>query len=110
MIDLKALRIEAELTQDDIASQLEINRSYVSKIERGHRQPDLWMVVRWVAACGKALEVMDVEAADAIATTRALAPDDRELLMGLLKRWPSLADARQADLRVMISHWLTMSK
>lgn len=49
---LKALRAGAGLTQVDLAGALEVDQSYVSKVERGERYMDLLFYLDWCRACG----------------------------------------------------------
>jgi transcriptional regulator with XRE-family HTH domain len=48
---LKALRLEAGLTQKTIAPKLMQEQSYVSKIERGERYVDMLFYLDWCRAC-----------------------------------------------------------
>lgn len=48
---LRLIRLEAELTQTQLAKRLGVGQSYVSKIERGEAFIDLLFYVRWCAAC-----------------------------------------------------------
>jgi len=49
---LMAARITAGLTQVQMAEQLGVGQSYVSKIERGESYVDIMTFVDWCAACG----------------------------------------------------------
>lgn len=49
---LKALRLQAGLTQIEMAGRLGQDQSYVSKIERGERYIDMLFYLDWCAACG----------------------------------------------------------
>jgi transcriptional regulator with XRE-family HTH domain len=48
---LKALRLQAGLTQKTIAPRLQQEQSYVSKIERGERYVDMLFYLDWCRAC-----------------------------------------------------------
>ena len=48
---LKALRVQAGLTQKTIAPKLQQEQSYVSKIERGERYVDMLFYLDWCRAC-----------------------------------------------------------
>lgn len=57
---LRRLRVEAKLTQLEMAAALGVGQSYVSKIERGENFVDVLLFVRWCDACGvKAGKVLD---------------------------------------------------
>lgn len=43
---MKALRAEAGLTQDGLSAQAGIDSSYISRLERGHRNPTWAMLGR----------------------------------------------------------------
>ncbi|WP_080898192.1 helix-turn-helix domain-containing protein [Variovorax paradoxus] len=49
---LRSLRLEAGLTQAQLASSLRVGQSYVSKIERGENFLDVLLFARWCSACG----------------------------------------------------------
>lgn len=51
---LRLIRLEAELTQTQLAKRLGVGQSYVSKIERGEAFMDLLFYVKWCEACGAA--------------------------------------------------------
>lgn len=48
---LRLIRLEAELTQTQLAERLGVGQSYVSKIERGESFVDLLIYVKWCEAC-----------------------------------------------------------
>lgn len=48
---LKSLRVNAGLTQIEIANRLKQEQSYVSKIERGERYIDMLFYLDWCRAC-----------------------------------------------------------
>ncbi|QDJ38366.1 transcriptional regulator [Bordetella hinzii] len=50
--ELKQMRLQAGLTQGQLASRLGKLQSYVSKIERGERYIDLVEFLAWCQACG----------------------------------------------------------
>lgn len=49
---VRRLRVEAGLTQAQLASSLRIGQSYISKIERGENFLDVLLFARWCLACG----------------------------------------------------------
>lgn len=49
---MTAVRKSAGLTQIQMAQQLGVGQSYVSKIERGESYIDVLTFVDWYAACG----------------------------------------------------------
>lgn len=49
---MRSLRLEAGLTQSQLASSLSVGQSYVSKIERGENFVDVLLFARWCAVCG----------------------------------------------------------
>lgn len=57
---LRAARVDAKLTQVEMAAALGVGQSYVSKIERGENFVDVLLFARWCEACGlKAGKVLD---------------------------------------------------
>ncbi|MFP6557327.1 helix-turn-helix domain-containing protein [Paraburkholderia sp. B3] len=57
---LRALRKGAGMTQGDLAVLLNVDQSFVSRLERGERYVDLLFYLDWCRACG-------VEPSDAVA-------------------------------------------
>ena len=49
---LRKLRLDAGLTQAQIANELGLGQSYVSKLERGGNFLDVLLYVRWCQVCG----------------------------------------------------------
>lgn len=49
---LARVRKEAGITQIDLATQLGVGQSYISKVERGETYVDLMLWVEWMNACG----------------------------------------------------------
>ncbi len=49
---LRAARVDAKLTQIEMAAALGVGQSYVSKIERGENFVDVLLFARWCEACG----------------------------------------------------------
>lgn len=45
------MRLAAELTQQQLAKELEVGQSYISKIERGENFIDVMLFARWCLAC-----------------------------------------------------------
>ena len=76
---LKALRLEARLTQQELASRAAITRSTLSRIERGQKQPDAPSLRRLAEALRVEPEELTERAEDAMrraeAATRATLGD-----------------------------------
>jgi transcriptional regulator with XRE-family HTH domain len=60
---LKTLRVNAGLTQIEIAERLKQEQSYVSKVERGERYIDMLFYLDWCRACSvepsEAIKILD---------------------------------------------------
>ena len=56
--NLKALRLEGELTQAELAKELNISRDAVSSYESGRRQPDLNLLVKIAAFFGVSVDYL----------------------------------------------------
>ena len=50
-LHLRAIRPNAGLTQSQIATELGIGQSYVSKIERGEAYIDIFLYIKWCQTC-----------------------------------------------------------
>lgn len=77
---IRALREQAGFSQEELADRAELDRTYVSGIERGRRNPSVKSLQRVVAALDTSLDVLFIKAralAEAIphhAGTRAAKP------------------------------------
>lgn len=49
---LRKVRVQAGLTQVQMAEALSVGQSYVSKLERGENFVDVLLYARWCQACG----------------------------------------------------------
>ena len=49
---LRGMRVQAGLTQTDMAAELGVGQSYVSKLERGENFVDVLLYAQWCQACG----------------------------------------------------------
>ncbi len=53
---LRRARVEAGLTQEEVAARLRRPQTWVSKCELGERRVDFVELEDWASACGKALD------------------------------------------------------
>lgn len=89
---LKAWRIQANLTQADLADRLGVDRTTITRAERGERRIDLDLLQAWCRACGMNLSATPQERVD-------------ELLLLAIDVIPRLADAERVVLRTLLEHW-----
>lgn len=54
---LRAFRVEAGLTQVDLAGRLGRSQNYVSQAETGQKRLDGLQLLDWSRACGQTLEI-----------------------------------------------------
>lgn len=59
---LRALRSEAGFSQDRLALAADVDRAFVSGIERGEKNPSLTTLLKLVAAIGVPLSTLSIEA------------------------------------------------
>lgn len=50
---LRLLRINAGMTQVELAERIQVGQSFVSKIERGENFVDVFLFARWCKVCGE---------------------------------------------------------
>lgn len=49
---MRELRLEAALTQEEVSYRTKLDQTYISGIERGRRNPTLWVVWRLAEGMG----------------------------------------------------------
>jgi len=49
---VRALRLEAGVSQEDLAHRLNLERAHVGRIERGENQPTLWVILKLAEGLG----------------------------------------------------------
>lgn len=59
---VRALREQAGFSQEELADRAELDRTYISGIERGRRNPSVKSLQRVVAALDTSLDVLFVDA------------------------------------------------
>lgn len=101
-IDLKAMRTQAGLTQRALAEALEMDQSYLSRMERGVREIDLALAQRWARACGHEIAVLAPANAEFLRKLGAMTRHDQQLMQMLIHGWAELPDARREQVRMVI--------
>jgi transcriptional regulator with XRE-family HTH domain len=56
---LKELRVAAGLSQRELCRRMGVDPSYVTRLERGEREPSADVLRRWAEACGVQVAVLD---------------------------------------------------
>lgn len=103
---LKALRRSSGLTQAELAERLEIDRTTVTRIERGERRIDVSLLERWATVCGAHVSVAQVPAvSDLPRRVAALSAEDQDLVRAVLDALSSLSPDNRAALRAVLGAW-----
>lgn len=102
VIDLRTLRQRANLKQGEVADQLGIDRSYLSRIENGERRPDLDLAERYIALCGGHLVVIFDDLADRVLSAPL---EDRVMLSRLSRVCAAMHPSQRRDLEALIALW-----
>lgn len=93
--ELKAMRVQAGLTQGDLADRLGLAQTTVSSYEVGRRFPTTDLVDRWAEECGGRVEIVQPGSSPLGSLPPGVLADLRELASG----WESLpVNTRQAIL------------
>ncbi len=105
--DLKLLRIEAGLTQIDLAEKLGITQGMLSRIERGGTTTTE-VVERWAEVCGGSIQIegragIGPEIAKLIAHAKKLSADDVVALMAIARGLPVANATFKAGLVAMFA-------
>lgn len=93
---LKAIREEAGFTQEELADLIGVNRTQVSRIEKGTRSTGFALVQKWYRACGYELDAVQVgdpsESLSVIEALAGIADDDVADITRILVAWPRLSE------------------
>lgn len=93
---LRAIREEAGFTQSQLAEILGVNRTQVSRIEKGTRSTGYATVRKWYQACGYELDAIQVGTPDqSLRVAEALAELPNEYLDDVIEiiiAWPKAPD------------------
>ncbi|MEO0600372.1 MAG: helix-turn-helix transcriptional regulator [Myxococcota bacterium] len=99
---LKALRIEAGKSQGELAEELGVDRTTISRIEQGTRSTGFALVQKWYRACGYELDAIQIgEPHESLSVMESLAqiPDeDRADVTRFLVAWPTLSERAKGRL------------
>lgn len=49
---VRQLRLEAQVSQEDLANRANLERAHVGRIERGENQPTLWVILKLAEGLG----------------------------------------------------------
>lgn len=92
---LELIRIQAGLSETELARAMGVSRTTIYKVEAGQMNPSLPTLTKWVEACGFELGIFPADAGLARALS-SMAPADQALVHGLIGILPHLtADQRE---------------
>ena len=57
-INIRKLRNDRQMSQEDLAFEAELDRSYLSEIENGHKSPGIEVLAKIAAALGVRITVL----------------------------------------------------
>ena len=80
-ITLKKLRTEKELSQQDLADQMYVNRSTVARWENGSRLPSAVMIARLAECLGTDVNMLMNAAAESEEAPNVIIVDDRKIVL-----------------------------
>lgn len=103
---LREIREEANLTQDQLGKKLGISRVQVSRIESGARSTGVETVRRWYRECGYELDAVEVgtpEQATSLAVAVANLPEGQlDAIIEIVRAWPQLSERRRGRILGLI--------
>ncbi len=102
---LRALRLQAGLTQSDLAGKLGIERSYLSRLERGVREVDMSVARRWARLCHSSLELVREEQGELLRGMDQLPEHEATALRMLVRDWHLIPEPLREDLVRRIEDW-----
>ena len=88
---LKQLRLQAGLTQRELAKRLSVTPAAISLVESGRREPRLRTYHQWIEVCGGTFEVSHGEALPSL-LVHSLEADELDALAKLIARWGDLPE------------------
>jgi transcriptional regulator with XRE-family HTH domain len=92
--ELRRIRKEAKLTQDELGALLGINGPQVSRIESGTRGASVDTLHQWYRECGYELEAVEVgspeQATRLAVAVAALPPGQLDAIIEIVRAWPAL--------------------
>ena len=88
---LRAMRVNAGMSQHELAAKLACSRANVSLIEQGHHAPSAVLLLAWTEACGRRMAFIDPLVGEAMAS---IADHDQERALRVLLMMSRL-NARQ---------------
>ena len=101
--NFRALRLQANLRQDDLAAAMGIARTAISKVERGNRDLTVEEAARWAEICGASLEI--VVPTHPQNGRHTISQDRLDLLSELSALIPALPDAHVETLKLLLAGW-----
>jgi transcriptional regulator with XRE-family HTH domain len=107
---LSALRRAAGLSQEQLALLIEVDRSNLSRMERGRRGIDIQTAERWVNACKARIAILTPEHDDLVKIVGNLGPDELSIVRRLASVLPVLHPVRRADLVIQLDAWERSSR
>lgn len=107
---LRELRRAAGLTQAELAKLLGLDRTTITRAERGERRVDMALLTRWAEVCGSTVDLAHSTSAaglDEVLATQleALTTDDVALVRSIVTLLPTLSDDNRRTLASLVRAW-----
>ncbi len=87
---LRKIRLDAGLTETQLADRIGKSRTTIYKIERGSMDPRHSTLIDWVEACGYQIGIIPAEA-ELLARFSSLTPEEQALVGALMAVLPDLS-------------------
>lgn len=107
---LRELRRAAGLTQAELAERLGLDRTTITRAERGERRVDMALLARWASVCGSTIDLGQPQAIDdaraaLVADLDRLAGSDLEIVASLVALLPALSTDNRRTLTSLLRAW-----
>lgn len=105
---LRALRVEKRVTQEQMAALLGIDRTHISKVERGQASFSIEVLERYLDILGYRLVIEKGRGPDAAEMLNQLDQRERLVAEQLVATLPHVPPAVLSTLEGMVEHWRSL--
>lgn len=107
---LRELRRSAGLTQAELAARLGLDRTTITRAERGERRVDMALLARWAEVCGSTVDLAHHASAPGphetlCADLDRLTVEDLNVVRAVVDVLPTLSEDNRRTLSSLLTAW-----